>query len=221
MSTGTVRTSLLTMREASRLLGVSEPTLRHWTDQGEIEAFITPGGHRRYAEADIVNLLKRKQERQPPEHIAAALKEVMPRERQLVEDYLLSTRWYPRLEEAGRRQLRERGGRLLEIVIRYVTQPPQREQAAQEAADIGREYGLQLSGQGLSVSEAIEAFVLHRVPLLDVASRLIRNRPAISKGTQEALLQVSNLTDRVLLALVKVYQESEQPVRRVGARVRK
>lgn len=221
MSTGTVRTSLLTMREASRLLGVSEPTLRHWTDQGEIEAFITPGGHRRYAEADIVNLLKRKQERQPPEHIAAALKEVMPRERQLVEDYLLSTRWYPRLEEAGRRQLRERGSRLLEIVIRYVTQPPQREQAAQEAADIGREYGLQLSGQGLSVSEAIEAFVLHRVPLLDVASRLIRNRPAINKGTQEALLQVSNLTDRVLLALVKVYQESEQPVRRVGARVRK
>ncbi|MDP2743923.1 MAG: helix-turn-helix domain-containing protein [Dehalococcoidia bacterium] len=221
MSTGTVRTSLLTMREASRLLGVSEPTLRHWTDQGEIEAFITPGGHRRYAEADIVSLLKRKQERPPPEHIAAALKEVTPREHQVVADYLFSTRWYPRLGEAGRRQLRERGGRLLEIVIRYVTEPAQREQAAAEAADIGREYGLQLSSLGLSVSEAIEAFVLHRVPLLDAASRLLRNRSTISKGTQEALLQVSNLTDQVLLALLKVYQQSEQPVRRVRARVRR
>ena len=203
------------------MLGVSEPTLRHWTDQGELEAFITPGGHRRYAEADIVNLLKRKQERQPPEHIAAALKEVMPREHQVAADYLFSTRWYPRLEEAGRRQLRERGGQLLEIVIRYVTEPAQRQQAAAEASAIGREYGLQLSSLGLSVSEAIEAFVLHRVPLLDAASRLLRNRSTISKGTQEALLQVSNLTDQVLLALLKVYQQSEQPAPRVRARVRR
>ena len=38
----------LTLREASHFLGVSEPTLRRWTDEGLVEAFRTPGGHRRY-----------------------------------------------------------------------------------------------------------------------------------------------------------------------------
>jgi excisionase family DNA binding protein len=38
----------LTVRDASRFLGVSEPTLRKWTDRGDVAAFRTPGGHRRY-----------------------------------------------------------------------------------------------------------------------------------------------------------------------------
>jgi excisionase family DNA binding protein len=38
----------LTVGEAARYLGVSEPTLRKWTDEGRIEVFRTPGKHRRY-----------------------------------------------------------------------------------------------------------------------------------------------------------------------------
>ena len=45
--------SLLTISQASRFLGVSEVTLRQWTDEGRIEAFITPGGHRRYSQAEL------------------------------------------------------------------------------------------------------------------------------------------------------------------------
>ena len=45
--------ALLSIRQASRLLGVSEVTLRQWTSEGRIRAFITPGGHRRYDEAEI------------------------------------------------------------------------------------------------------------------------------------------------------------------------
>lgn len=42
------RIDWLTVGEAARYLGVSEPTLRKWTDAGTIVAFRTPGGHRRY-----------------------------------------------------------------------------------------------------------------------------------------------------------------------------
>jgi excisionase family DNA binding protein len=38
----------LTVSKAARYLGISEPTLRKWTDEGLILAWRTPGGHRRY-----------------------------------------------------------------------------------------------------------------------------------------------------------------------------
>lgn len=38
----------LTVGDASRFLGVSEPSLRKWTDRGDLATFRTPGGHRRY-----------------------------------------------------------------------------------------------------------------------------------------------------------------------------
>ena len=43
----------MTVRQAAQLLGVSEPTLRKWTDAGRIATFRTPGGHRRYLLAEI------------------------------------------------------------------------------------------------------------------------------------------------------------------------
>ena len=47
------QSSLLTISQASRMLGVSEVALRQWTDEGRIEAFVTPGGHRRYSETEL------------------------------------------------------------------------------------------------------------------------------------------------------------------------
>ena len=44
---------LLSISEASQLLGFSEAALRQWTDEGKIKAFITPGGHRRYVRAEL------------------------------------------------------------------------------------------------------------------------------------------------------------------------
>ena len=50
------KASLLTIGQASRMLGVTEVTLRQWTDGGKVKAFITPGGHRRYSKGEILTL---------------------------------------------------------------------------------------------------------------------------------------------------------------------
>ena len=54
----------VTVGEAAKLIGVSEPTLRKWTDAGAIAVFRTPGGHRRYLRADLEQFRRsREQER--------------------------------------------------------------------------------------------------------------------------------------------------------------
>src|SRR5438270_484190 len=38
---------MLSLGEASRMLGTTPATLRRWADLGEVATFVTPGGHRR------------------------------------------------------------------------------------------------------------------------------------------------------------------------------
>lgn len=52
--------SLLTIKQASILLGVSEQTLRNWESSGKLIPQRTDGGHRRYLESQI-NPLRKKQ----------------------------------------------------------------------------------------------------------------------------------------------------------------
>ena len=46
-------TDWLGLNEASKRLGVHPTTLRRWADTGEIAVMVTPGGHRRFAVAEI------------------------------------------------------------------------------------------------------------------------------------------------------------------------
>ncbi|GCL48720.1 hypothetical protein NIES3804_02710 [Microcystis aeruginosa NIES-3804] len=46
--------NLITIREASDLLGVSVKTLRRWEEQGKISSIRTPGGHRRFRRQDLL-----------------------------------------------------------------------------------------------------------------------------------------------------------------------
>ena len=49
--------SWLSIGPASRLLGVDQDTLRRWADEGRIDAFTTPGGHRRFDRAVVDRLV--------------------------------------------------------------------------------------------------------------------------------------------------------------------
>lgn len=48
---------LLTLKETERLLNVSKSTLQRWDKSGKLKALRTEGGHRRYKESEILNLI--------------------------------------------------------------------------------------------------------------------------------------------------------------------
>ncbi len=45
--------NLLTPREASRMLGISYPTIKKWILEGKLKSILTPGGHHRISQAAL------------------------------------------------------------------------------------------------------------------------------------------------------------------------
>lgn len=52
------RRQLLTPREASRMLGISYPTIKKWILDGKIKTVRTPGGHHRLSRASLQPFLR-------------------------------------------------------------------------------------------------------------------------------------------------------------------
>jgi excisionase family DNA binding protein len=50
--------SLLSPREVAKLLHVKSDTVTRWANKGLLRSVRTPGGHRRYLEADVLALLR-------------------------------------------------------------------------------------------------------------------------------------------------------------------
>src|SRR6202035_5121343 len=60
-----MRSPWLSLGEASRLLGITPGTLRRWADGGDVAAFVTPGGHRRFPRSAIEALVPHARSRRP------------------------------------------------------------------------------------------------------------------------------------------------------------
>ena len=54
MGSGGQKQSFLTTHQASRLLGVSLPTIVNWIEAGRLSAHRTPGGHRRISRDEVL-----------------------------------------------------------------------------------------------------------------------------------------------------------------------
>jgi excisionase family DNA binding protein len=49
----------LTLGQAAKYLGVAQSTIRKWSDQDQLPAFYTPGGHRRFKRRDLETFVAR------------------------------------------------------------------------------------------------------------------------------------------------------------------
>lgn len=202
-----VQEPLVSIGEASELLGVSEAALRQWTDEGRIKAFITPGGHRRYSKTELKKFMSSHAKMFGIKDLVVELEDTVHLHREIARTSLSTISWYSNLSEESQGHLAELGRRLLNLTIRYIAEPSKREENTKLIRDVGHNHGEILAKLGLPLTDSIAAFILHRDPIMNTATHLLRKREAVTGRVVEAIPLVTHVIDEALVALVAAHQQ--------------
>ena len=198
------KSQLLSISEASKSLGVSEAALRQWTDEGKINAFVTPGGHRRYSESELRKFIGSHSRMLGVKDLVAEIESTPGTHPELFRTSM--TRWYDKLDSGSREQLSGVGRRMMSVVVAYISEPVNRENVLVNARECGRSFGELLAGRGLTLTDSVEAFLSHRDPLINSAIQMMSKKETLSGRVVEAIPMVVRVMDEALVSLVNSYQ---------------
>jgi len=194
----TEKSQWLSLRDACRLLDVSNTTLRQWADNGYLRVYRTPGGHRRFLRDDVdsfANAPERAQEQGRGDAIeGSALRKIR---RSLSRNDVLQQPWYQSVEEEGKVRMRLFGRRLLSLLLQEAGPRRRRQELLEEARLLGREYGTEMSERGVTLKDTIEAFVFFRTMVLD----------STNPGTWGRIIEAA---DKVLVGMAASYEDSTE-----------
>ncbi len=198
--------SLVSISEASHILGVSEAALRQWTDEGKIRAFITPGGHRRYSRAELKKFMASHRKTLGIKDLVTELEDTVQLHREISRTTLDTIPWYSKLGPESQEHLADLGRHLLNLIIRYIAEPSKRGETVQLARDVGHSHGETLAKLGLPLTDSVEAFILHRAPLMKAATHMVSKKEVPNGRVVEAIPLVAHIMDEALLSLVAAHQ---------------
>lgn len=186
----------LSLKDACRLLDVSNTTLRQWADAGYLRVYRTPGGHRRFLRDDLVALTSkyRPGAEQPQENHGEgpALRRIR---RRLSRNSVTQQPWFQAFESEGHDRMRLFGRRLLSLLMQESGPRRHRQELLNEARLLGQEYGTEMSGRQVALTDTVEAFVFFRTMVLDAAPT-------------EAWPRILETSDRVLSGVCFSYQRA-------------
>ncbi|GIS94846.1 MAG: helix-turn-helix domain-containing protein [Chloroflexota bacterium] len=189
----TDKSQWLSLRDACRLLDVSNTTLRQWADNGYLRVYRTPGGHRRFLRSDVESFANAPEQAQDQVRDDAvegsALRKIR---RRLGRNDVLQQPWYQSVEEEGKVRMRLFGRRLLSILLQESSARRRRQELLDEAHLLGREYGTEMSERGVALKDTIEAFVFFRTMVLD----------STNPGSWARIIETA---DRVLVGMADSY----------------
>ncbi len=192
----TEKSQWLSLRDACRLLDVSDTTLRQWADSGYLRVYRTPGGHRRFLREDVeafANAPGQAQEQGREDAIeGSALRKIR---RRLSRGDVVKQPWYQSVEEEGKVRMRLFGRRLLSLLLQETGPRRRRQELLEEAHLLGREYGTEMSEREVNLKDTIEAFVFFRTMVLD----------STNSGAWTRIIEAA---DRVLVGVADSYEKS-------------
>ena len=197
----------LSISEASHMLGVSEVTLRQWTDEGKIKAFVTPGGHRRYP----MSSLKRFMGQHPKVHnirdLTSRLKGTVPVHREIAASYFHQSALFNKLDSESQQYFASLGRSLLNLIIKYVSEPHKFNENLKEIREVGAGFGERAARQGLTLTETLQAFIQHRDPIINVTTDMLKKHKDVNRRIIDSITLVNRALDEALVAMVAAHQE--------------
>ena len=189
----------LSLRDACRLLDVSDTTLRQWADAGHLRVYRTPGGHRRFLRQDVESLTSSPKPTPEPAREDSLEGPALRRiRRRLTQDSVTQQPWFQAVEAEGHDRMRLFGRRLLSLLMQETGRRRHRQELLSEARMLGQEYGSEMMERNVALTDSVEAFIFFRTMVLDSA-------PAASWS------RILETSDRVLTGLCASYQQSGTP----------
>jgi excisionase family DNA binding protein len=198
----------LSLTEASESLGVHPTTLRRWADSGSIPCFRTPGGHRRFRNADLDAWTEGKQETALALPSDALVHNAVGYTRQeMAQQRVSNEAWYMAFpHEEDRQQMRDTGRLLFGLAVQYMGRTHKHELILQEGRRIGQFYGQRCSECGMGLVDTIRALFFFRESLIRAA------RPGQVGGGQydeediRIHRQLRHFLDEVMYACLSGYE---------------
>jgi excisionase family DNA binding protein len=197
----------LSIDAACKILGVDQSTLRRWSDSGKIPVFRTPVGHRRYSEDDLRSFMQGEQ--RPRRRMSRQLLTTMSLSG-YERDYLheaTTHSWYHAYDAGTLAELRPLGRQMVDLTIRYISGRGARDELLERGQAIGRQYGYYSSRVGLSTTDALEAFLFFRRPVIHAVIQYIEEENLNTSRAARILNELTDFTDRVLVSTTTAHQE--------------
>ncbi len=211
---GPSRREWMSIHEASTMIGVSPATLRRWSDAGDIKAFTTPGGHRRFSRAAVAGMLPADRRGRPnlgqlgetPERMTRIYRRELHR----------ATQWAPWIEamdEADRQPLRDHGQRIAAALLTFfdATDPEARGAALASAEESAGVCGRIAGRIGLPCEATVGAFLHFRMPFVRELGGVARRRGLDTAETTRLLETATEALDRLLTAAIRGHEAAIRP----------
>jgi excisionase family DNA binding protein len=200
----------LTVQQACALVGVAPATLRRWSAAGDVPAFTTPGGHRRYARSTILALLPPADRVRPnlarlgetPEHMSRIY-------RRHLAQACSGAQWRANLDgdqlEALRRHGRVIIGSLLAVLD--APTPDDHRTALADAVSAAAECGRIAARGSAGISVTVETFLRFRMLFLTELVAMSRRQGLDTAATTDLLASATRAIDHLQLAVVSGHHD--------------
>ncbi len=198
----------LTLGEAAEELSVHPSTLRRWANNGDIPTMVTPGGHRRFAAAEIARFAQERSAPRPANGVAGLwATQAIAQARQNVAGRR-DDAWMMQLDSDARSRNRAMGQQLMGLTLQYLASDENEADILAEARNIGWSYAAMAIEQGLSLSATLEASIFFRDSLIETALQLPETANIRPEANVRLMRRVNKLLNTVHLAVAEVYEKS-------------
>jgi excisionase family DNA binding protein len=200
----------LDLSEAAEYVGAHFTTLRRWADAGDVPCIRTPGGRRRFAQADLDRFVQRM--RQPVRAIVPLETRALDMAREeLKMRYQTQGASLHQFGEQQRSWFKYSGQRLLGLLIQFGSRSDAGEAFLDEGRRLAGEYGALCCEAGMSVTETVKTFLFFGHSMLNTVQQAGGvNGPTDEEG-RRLYQRMSDFLDAILLSALENFCQGQAP----------